>query len=106
MKKREVEVPSTLLTQDAHEILDNPNIDVVIEVMGGIDDAKAYILQALQSGKHVVTANKDLMALHGAELLAVAKDNKADLFYEASVAGGIPILRSIVEGLSSILLRK
>ena len=86
--EREVEVPSTLLTQDAHEILDNPNIDVVIEVMGGIDDAKAYILQALQSGKHVVTANKDLMALHGAELLAVAKDNKADLFYEASVAGG------------------
>ncbi len=71
--------------------------------MGGIDDAKAYILQALQSGKHVVTANKDLMALHGAELLAVAKDNKADLFYEASVAGGIPILRSIVEGLSSDL---
>ena len=73
MKKREVEVPSTLLTQNANEILDNPNIDVVIEVMGGIDDAKSYILQALQSGKHVVTANKDLMALHGAELLAVAK---------------------------------
>ena len=55
--------------------------------MGGIDDAKSYILQALKSGKHVVTANKDLMALHGAELLATAKDNKADLFYEASVAG-------------------
>ncbi len=105
-KEREVEVPSTLLTQDANEILDNPNIDVVIEVMGGIDDAKAYILQALQSGKHVVTANKDLMALHGAELLAVAKDNKTDLFYEASVAGGIPILRSIVEGLSSDLITK
>ncbi len=86
-KEREVEVPSTLLTQDANEILDNPNIDVVIEVMGGIDDAKSYILQALKSGKHVVTANKDLMALHGAELLATAKDNKADLFYEASVAG-------------------
>ena len=59
-----------------NEILDNPNIDVVIEVMGGIDDAKAYILQALKGGKHVVTANKDLMALHGAELLAVAKDNQ------------------------------
>lgn len=72
-KEREVEVPSTLLTQDANEILDNPNIDVVIEVMGGIDDAKSYILQALKSGKHVVTANKDLMALHGAELLATAK---------------------------------
>ncbi|MED1013362.1 homoserine dehydrogenase [Bacillus mycoides] len=105
-KEREVDVPSTLLTQDVNEILDNPNIDVVIEVMGGIDDAKAYILQALKSGKHVVTANKDLMALHGAELLAVAKDNQADLFYEASVAGGIPILRSIVEGLSSDLITK
>ncbi|EEM93267.1 homoserine dehydrogenase [Bacillus thuringiensis] len=105
-KEREVEVPSTLLTQDANEILDNPNIDVVIEVMGGIDDAKLYILQALKSGKHVVTANKDLMALHGAELLATAKDNKTDLFYEASVAGGIPILRSIVEGLSSDLITK
>lgn len=105
-KEREVDVPSTLLTQDVNEILDNPNIDVVIEVMGGIDDAKAYILQALKSGKHVVTANKDLMALHGAELLAVAKDNQVDLFYEASVAGGIPILRSIVEGLSSDLITK
>ncbi|AJH18432.1 homoserine dehydrogenase [Bacillus mycoides] len=105
-KEREVDVPSTLLTQDVNEILDNPNIDVVIEVMGGIDDAKAYILQALKSVKHVVTANKDLMALHGAELLAVAKDNQADLFYEASVAGGIPILRSIVEGLSSDLITK
>ncbi len=105
-KEREVDVPSTLLIQDVNEILDNPNIDVVIEVMGGIDDAKAYILQALKSGKHVVTANKDLMALHGAELLAVAKDNQADLFYEASVAGGIPILRSIVEGLSSDLITK
>ncbi|PFW57096.1 homoserine dehydrogenase [Bacillus cereus] len=105
-KERDVEVPSTLLTQDANEILDNPNIDVVIEVMGGIDDAKSYILQALRSGKHVVTANKDLMALHGAELLATAKANKTDLFYEASVAGGIPILRSIVEGLSSDLITK
>ncbi|UYX52087.1 homoserine dehydrogenase [Bacillus thuringiensis] len=105
-KEREVDVPSTLLTQNVNEILDNPNVDVVIEVMGGIDDAKAYILQALKSGKHVVTANKDLMALHGAELLAVAKDNEADLFYEASVAGGIPILRSIVEGLSSDLITK
>lgn len=106
MKRERSRGTFTLLTQNANEILDNPNIDVVIEVMGGIDDAKSYILQALQSGKHVVTANKDLMALHGAELLAVAKDNKADLFYEASVAGGIPILRSIVEDFLQILLRK
>ncbi|WP_459502845.1 homoserine dehydrogenase [Bacillus sp. C1] len=105
-KEREIQVPSTLLTKNANEIIDNPNIDVVIEVMGGIEEAKVYILQALKNGKHVVTANKDLMALHGAELLKVAKENNADLFYEASVAGGIPILRSIVEGLSSDLITK
>ncbi|MDR4196957.1 homoserine dehydrogenase, partial [Bacillus cereus] len=81
-KEREVEVPSILLTPDANEILDNPNMDVVIVVMGGIDDAKSYILQALRSGKQVVTANKNLMALHGAEFLATATDNKDDLFYE------------------------
>ena len=104
-KEREVEVPSTLLTQDANEILDNPNIDVVIEVMGGIDDAKLYILQAFKSGKHVVTANKDLMALHGAELLATAKIIKL-ISSMKRVWQGIPILRSIVEGLSSDLITK
>lgn len=105
-KERDVQVTPNLLTTNPSEIIDNPNIDVVIEVMGGIDETKAYILQALKSGKHVVTANKDLMALHGAELLMVAKENGADLFYEASVAGGIPILRSIVEGLSSDRITK
>lgn len=105
-KEREVQVTPTLLTKNPDEIIDNPDVDVVIEVMGGIEDAKAYILQSLQNGKQVVTANKDLMALHGAELLTVAKENQADLFYEASVAGGIPILRSIVEGLSSDRITK
>ncbi|MDM5191027.1 homoserine dehydrogenase [Bacillus sp. DX4.1] len=105
-KEREVQVPSTLLTKNPNDIINNPDIDVVIEVMGGVSEAKAYILKALQSGKHVVTANKDLMAVHGAELLKAAKENQADLFYEASVAGGIPILRSIVEGLSSDLITK
>ncbi|PHA00396.1 homoserine dehydrogenase [Bacillus pseudomycoides] len=105
-KEREVQVTPTLLTKNPDEIINNPDVDVVIEVMGGVEDAKAYILQALQNGKHVVTANKDLMALHGAELLTVAKANQADLFYEASVAGGIPILRSIVEGLSSDRITK
>ncbi|MCP1126220.1 homoserine dehydrogenase [Bacillus sp. 3103sda1] len=105
-KEREVQLTPTLLTRNPDEIINNPDVDVVIEVMGGVEDAKAYILQALQNGKHVVTANKDLMALHGAELLTVAKENQADLFYEASVAGGIPILRSIVEGLSSDRITK
>lgn len=64
--------------------------------MGSITTAREYILQALKAGKHVVTANKDLIALHGDELVAVAQANNCDLFYEASVAGGIPILRTIV----------
>ncbi|MDQ0256934.1 homoserine dehydrogenase [Evansella vedderi] len=105
-KKRDVYLNGTRLTTDANDVIDDPEIDVVIEVMGGIEEARNYILQALRNKKHVVTANKDLMALHGSELLAVAVENGCDLFYEASVAGGIPILRSLVEGLSSDRITK
>jgi homoserine dehydrogenase len=105
-KARQVEVDESLLTTSAEEIVDNPNIDVVIEVIGGIDLAKEYILKALNNKKHVVTANKDLMALHGHELLAVANENGCDIYYEASVAGGIPILRGLVDGLASDRITK
>lgn len=100
-KSRSVEVEAELLTTNADEILLDKEIDVVIEVMGGIQDTKDYLITALRQGKHVVTANKDLMALHGSELLTVASEHGCDLFYEASVAGGIPILRSLVDGLAS-----
>ncbi|MGA8941946.1 MAG: homoserine dehydrogenase [Thermoactinomyces sp.] len=100
-KKREVSVEPDLLTVHAEEIIKNPEIDVVIEVMGGIEPAKQYILEALNRKKHVVTANKDLMALHGAEILRVAQENRCDVFYEASVAGGIPILRALTDSFSS-----
>src|SRR5690606_12475826 len=76
-------------------------IDVVVEVMGGIDNARTYILEALRAKKHVVTANKDLIALYGEELERVASENACDLFYEASVGGGIPLLRPISDGLVS-----
>jgi homoserine dehydrogenase len=105
-KERQVEFDRNLLTTNAEEVLSNPKVDVVIEVMGGIEEARKHILRALQNKKHVVTANKDLMALHGAELLSAAAENGCDLFYEASVAGGIPILRSLVEGLSSDRITK
>ncbi len=105
-KERDVQITPDMLTKDATEIIDNENIDIVIEVMGGLEEARAHILRALQNGKHVVTANKDLMAVYGAELLSVAKENQCDLFYEASVAGGIPILRTIVDGLSSDRITK
>jgi homoserine dehydrogenase len=100
-KSRSIDLDTSKLTTVAEDILDDPEIDVVIEVMGGSGITKDYLLKALMSGKHVVTANKDLMALHGSELLRVASENGCDLFYEASVAGGIPILRSLVDGLAS-----
>ncbi|RTR36066.1 homoserine dehydrogenase [Robertmurraya yapensis] len=100
-KERAVEIAPELLTTNAKDVIDNPEIDVIIEVMGGVDETRNYLLQALKNKKHVVTANKDLMALYGSELLSVAVENSCDLFYEASVAGGIPILRSLVDGLSS-----
>ena len=73
--------------------------------MGGIEEAKQHIVKALRNKKHVVTANKDLMAVYGAELLQLANDNDCDLCYEASVAGGIPVLRGLTDGLASIKLK-
>ncbi|GMA54874.1 hypothetical protein GCM10025857_62310 [Alicyclobacillus contaminans] len=78
-----------------NEILEDPTIDIVVELIGGTSDAKRWITQALQQKKHVVTANKDLIAQFGNELTAIAKDNDVSLLYEASVAGGIPILQNL-----------
>lgn len=100
-KARKIEVDDALLTTDCAEVIDNPNIDVVIEVMGGVDIARDYILQSLQAKKHVVTANKDLIALHGPQLEETARENGCDLFYEASVGGGIPLLRGLSDGFVS-----
>ncbi|GGB58765.1 homoserine dehydrogenase [Virgibacillus dakarensis] len=100
-KTRDVQVDRSYLTTDPNDVLHNPEIDVIVEVMGGIDEARKYILEAFATRKHVVTANKDLIALHGQELQEAASRNQCDLFYEASVAGGIPILRGLVDGLVS-----
>jgi len=100
-KQRSIEVDTELLTTAAEDVLFDDEINVIIEVMGGVNASKDYLLTALRQGKHVVTANKDLMALHGSELLTVASEHGCDLFYEASVGGGIPILRGLVDGLSS-----
>nr|WP_304216203.1 homoserine dehydrogenase [Fredinandcohnia onubensis] len=100
-KHRTVDIEPSLLTTNANEVIEDPEIDVVIEVMGGVDDTRQLILQSLRNKKHVVTANKDLMALYGSELLTVASENGCDLFYEASVAGGIPILRGLADGFAS-----
>jgi homoserine dehydrogenase len=105
-KQRDVSINREMLTTDANDILQDSEIDVVIEVMGGVDETREYLLTALKSKKHVVTANKDLMAVYGSELLTAASDNGCDLFYEASVAGGIPILRGLVDGLASDRITK
>jgi len=105
-KTRKVSVDPSLLTEDPWEVINDPNIDVIVEVMGGVDRTKEYILSALDKGKHVVTANKDLMAQHGPEILAKAAEKRCDVMYEASVAGGIPILRTLVEGFSSDRITK
>ena len=92
-------IPAALLTTDAKAIVNDPQIDLVIEVIGGIDPTKELILTALKNGKSVVTANKALLAKHGAELYAAADKANVDLYYEAAVAGAIPILRPLRESL-------
>ncbi|TNJ67657.1 homoserine dehydrogenase [Paenibacillus hemerocallicola] len=105
-KSRRYAVEADRLTENAWDIVNDPAINIVVEVMGGIEPAKTYMLAALENGKHIVTANKDLMALHGAEILAKAAEKNCDVFYEASVAGGIPIIRTLIEGFSSDRITK
>lgn len=105
-KERDIQIGQTFLTSNPDDILQDPDIDLVVEVIGGIEEAREHMIKAIQSGKHVVTANKDLIALHGPELLEAAAQNQVDLFYEASVGGGIPILRGLSEGLVSDRLKK
>lgn len=105
-KVREVEVDHSYLTTTPEDVLLHPEIDVIVEVMGGVEETREHILTALKAKKHVVTANKDLMALHGPELEEVASENGCDLFYEASVAGGIPIIRGIADGLAADRIQK
>lgn len=98
---RGVRVDRKLLTTDAHALLDDPDIDVVIELMGGYDLARRFVLRAIENGKSVVTANKAMLAVHGAEVFAQAERRGVDIGYEASVGGGIPIIRTLKEGLAA-----
>ncbi|MGV3523950.1 MAG: homoserine dehydrogenase [Candidatus Sericytochromatia bacterium] len=98
-------VDPELLTDQAEAILDNPDIQIVVEVMGGIEPARSYILQALHTGKHVVTANKALIAQHGPELFEAAHESGVALHFEAAVAGGIPIIQTLKRSLASNTLR-
>lgn len=93
-------IPAEKLTDVWEDVIGDDSIDIVVEVMGGIEPARTYIKTALEKGKHVVTANKDLMAMHGHELLELAGEHHCDLLFEAAVAGGIPIIRPLKQCLA------
>jgi len=97
---RHPDVPSELLTTDAHALVRRPDIDIVVEVIGGIEPVRSLLLAALNAGKSVVSANKALLAEDGATLHAAATANEVDLYYEAAVAGAIPLLRPLRESLA------
>src|SRR5690606_13038562 len=86
---------------DAREVIANPDIDIVIELIGGYGIAKALVMEAISAGKHVITANKALLAVHGTEIFAAASARGVTVAFEAAVAGGIPIIKALREGLSA-----
>lgn len=99
-RDRGVALPSGVLTANAGEVIAHPDVDIVVELIGGIDPAKRFILDAMARGKHVVTANKALLAAAGEQLFAEAAARRVDFEFEAAVGGGIPIIRALKEGLS------
>ncbi|MBK8002036.1 MAG: homoserine dehydrogenase [Verrucomicrobia bacterium] len=98
-KKRAVVIPRSILTTDWAAVVNNPKVDLVVELMGGTTIARQVVLAALRLGKPVVTANKALLSAHGEELFEAAQRHGTNLYYEASVAGGIPIIKVLREGL-------
>ena len=94
---RGVHVERGVLTTNADDVLDDPEIKIVIELIGGYEPARSFLLKALQNGKHVVTANKALLAKHGDEIFSAADDKGLGIGFEAAVGGAIPIMRSIGE---------
>ena len=98
-KKRAVPIPKTILTASWSEVVNDPRVNLVIELMGGTSTARTVALESLKLGKSIVTANKALLSAHGEELFEAAQRTGANLYYEASVAGGIPIIKVLREGL-------
>ena len=97
---------NVIASNDLNSIIDDPSISVVIEVMGGIEPAKTFILNALKNGKDVITANKALLATHGDEIFEEARKQNRSVFFEASVAGGIPVIKALREGLAGNQISK
>lgn len=104
-RERGVEVPKEILTRDAFTLVADPTLDVVVELMGGYETARRFVVAALKAGKSVVTANKAMLAIHGREVFAEAERRGVDLRFEASVGGGIPIVRTLREALAGDRVR-
>ncbi|MBK8014490.1 MAG: homoserine dehydrogenase [Deltaproteobacteria bacterium] len=100
-KTRDVDLARVTLSDRAEDVIDDPSIQIVVELVGGVTDAKRFVLAAIERGKHVVTANKALLALHGEEIFAAASAHGVDVFYEGAVGGGIPIIRTLRESFAS-----
>jgi len=100
-RDRGVFVPQGMLTKEAPRLLRDPDIDIIVELIGGIEPARGFILQAISGGKHVVTANKALLCEHGPSIYSAARRSRVDIGFEASVCGGIPIIRAVQEGFSA-----
>ncbi|MEW6602471.1 MAG: homoserine dehydrogenase [Nitrospirota bacterium] len=98
-RDRGIKLPRNILTKNSKEVLNDPDIDIVVELIGGIHPAKEIIIEALKNGKHVVTANKALLAEEGSQIFSEAEKNKVDIGFEASVAGSIPIIKIVRESL-------
>lgn len=100
-KRRLVDVDPALVTTDVGAVIDRPDIEIVCELVGGEREALAYVLRAVERGVHVVTANKALLAMHGDQVFAAAERRGVDVYFEAAVCGGVPIIRALREGLAS-----
>ena len=100
-KPREIDLSSVTLTDDPFKLADDPNIEVIVEVVGGVDPMHAVVKRAITNGKHIVTANKELIAKHGPELFALANEYNVTIFFEAAVGGGIPLISTLQRGLQA-----
>ncbi len=105
-KADKVSAPLNLLTKDPNDLLNDPEIEIVIELIGGMEPAKTFILEAIEKGKNIVTANKELMANYGQVILESAARNKVDVYFEASVGGGIPIIKPLKESLAGNKIKR
>ena len=105
-KPRSVEVPTSMITDNPYDLVNNPSIDVVVELIGGVNPAWDFISTAIKNGKHIVTANKELLAKKGEELFNLAEEHNKVVLYEAAIAGGIPIIMPIKTILAGNKIRK